>query len=195
MTSDDAPVTPLWHPGLAGRRWWLAATLNDLSATSEHLVELPAEARLDANLVSSLCTDGRHAPELDLDHRAVLVPSTTPGNAHLYIDEPLTWAQYRALLRGLHRAGLIDASVYWRSLDRGATYVRPPWVQKTELELARGSLDVPPDPAIAARALRRVKIRVLLRYPRWWLAALRDRPRSCDTPRVRHRHVQDRTRI
>jgi hypothetical protein len=171
-TDATSPAPGVWHPGLIGRRWWQAQTLNDLTATTEHLVELADTDREHANLVSSLCADGTHAPALDLDHRARLVPSSTPGHAHLYIDEHLTWAQYRALLRGLHRAGLIDASVYWRSLDRQATYVRPPWVKKTALEHNRGSLDAPPDPKAAARSLRRIRRRVLCRWPRWWLASL-----------------------
>jgi hypothetical protein len=157
-----------WHPGQAGRRWWRAASLNDLNAQSEELLELPDHARFDANLVSSSCGNNMHAPVLDLDHRAKLIASSTPGNHHLYIDECITWRAYRALLRGFYRSGLIDASVFWRSLDREATYVRPPWVAKTQEEAARGSIDNAPDPAAARRSLARIRRRVLVRYPRWW---------------------------
>ncbi len=158
-----------WHPGLVNRRWWYAATLNDLSSVSEDLMEVPDAERCAANLVSSACSDGSHAPVIDLDHRARLVQSTTPGHSHLYIDENVSWRQYRALLTGLYRCGLIDASVYWRSLDREATYVRPPWVQKTQDEAARGSIAAPCDPRRARRALRRIRWRVICRWPRWWL--------------------------
>ena len=161
-----------WNPGQIGRRWWKASTLNDLSATSERLEELFGDDHENANLVSSLCQDGMHAVVIDMDHRARLVPSSTAGHSHLYIDELLTWREYRAFLSGMYRSGLIDASVFWRSLDREATYVRPPGVSKTAEEAARGAIDAAPDPVAAARALRRVKWRVLRRWPLWWVREL-----------------------
>jgi len=161
-----------WHPGQAGRRWWCASSLNDLTVQSEKLQELADHERFEANLVSSSCGDNMHAPVLDLDHRAKLIASSTPGNHHLYIDERITWRAYRALLRGFYRSGLIDASVFWRSLDREATYVRPPWVTKTQEEAERGSIANAPDPAAARRALARIRRRVLVRYPLWWTREL-----------------------
>ena len=157
-----------WHPGQAGRRYWRARSLNDLTVQHEKLQEIADHRRSEANLVSSNCGNNMHAPVLDLDHRAKLVASSTSGNHHLYIDELVTWRAYRALLRGFYRSGLIDASVFWRSLDREATYVRPPWVAKTQEEAARGSIDNAPDPTAARRSLARIRRRVLLRYPRWW---------------------------
>ena len=158
-----------WHPGLVNRRWWRADVLNDLSALSEELTEVPTSDRFTANLVSSSCTDGSHAPVIDLDHRARLVQSSTPGHSHLYIDENMSWKQYRALLTGFFRCGLIDASVYWRSLDREATYVRPPWTQKTTEEAARGSISASCDQREAQRVLRRIRWRVIRKWPSWWL--------------------------
>lgn len=152
-----------YNPGDMGRRFYKAKSLNDLSAVSDDLLELSAKDRMNANLVSSLRNDGTHSPAFDLDKKAVLVASTTPGNHHMYIDEVLTWSQYKALLKGFYKAGLLDSSVYWRSLDRGATHVRPPWVRKTQEEYALGSIDSPKDSIKANAALRRIKVRVILR--------------------------------
>jgi len=44
-----------------------------------------------ANVVSSLLTNGNHAPCIDLDVPAMLVPSSTPGHSHLYIDIEVPW--------------------------------------------------------------------------------------------------------
>lgn len=165
---DVAP----WSPGDAGRTWWHADRLNDLSQTTEHLVAISPEAAATANLVSSRCRSGAHAPAIDVDFPAHLVPSSTPGHAHLYIDKHLTWRQYRALLWGLYRSGLIDQSVLWRSVDRQATYLRPPGVVKTDVEVAAGSISAPPNPRAARAALRRVQFRVVCRTPWWGLTAL-----------------------
>lgn len=153
-----------WGPADAGRQFWRAAKLNDLADVSEVLE--PATP-VEANLVGSRRADGLHAPALDLDHRAHLVPSTTAGHFHLYIDVPMTWRAYRRLLRAFYRAGILDRSVYWRSLDRGSTYVRPPGVQKTEEESVRGSISAPPDVRAARRSLRRIMCRVAVRRVGW----------------------------
>ena len=163
MATNETVDYSGYNPANIGRRFYKAKSLNDLSAVSDDLVELSAEDRMSANLVSSLRGDGTHAPAFDLDKKAVLVASTTPGNHHMYIDEVLTWAQYKALLKGFYKAGLIDSSVYWRSLDRGATHVRPPWVHKTQEEYDLGSIDSPTDSIKANAALRRIKVRVILR--------------------------------
>lgn len=170
-TSDDKNPSG-YDPGAMGRRFFKAKSLNDLSAVAEDLVELSSSDRKDANLVASLRDDGTHAPAFDLDRRAVLIPTTTPGNHHMYIDEVLSWRQYRALLRGFYKSGLLDPSVYWRSLYRGSTYVRPPWVRKTEKEYALGSIDEPPDRVKARRALRRIKVRVVCCIVVWRLREL-----------------------
>lgn len=165
--SNDNPSG--YDPGVMGRRFFKAESLNDLSAVTENLIELSGSDCKDANLVASLRDDGTHAPAFDLDRRAFLIPTTTSGNHHMYIDEVLSWRQYRALLRGFYKSGLLDPSVYWRSLYRGSTHVRPPWVRKTEKEYAMGSIDLPPDRVKARRALRRIKVRVVCRIIVWRL--------------------------
>lgn len=83
-----------------------------------------------ANLVSSQTTDGFHAPVIDLDVPAMLIPSMTRGHHHLYIDKRLTWIQYKKLLDvmveiGLVERGWVESGEKWES-----TFVR-----KSSLEI------------------------------------------------------------
>ena len=48
-----------------------------------------------AHMVTSLDPDTmQHRPILDLDFPAALVPSTTPGHFHLYLDKPMAEEDY-----------------------------------------------------------------------------------------------------
>jgi len=71
-----------------------------------------------------------HRPIVDLDLPAALVPSSTPGHFHLYIDKPMSWAKYAALLEAFEAAGLIETGYLFASLERGHTAVRLPWIKK-----------------------------------------------------------------
>jgi len=83
-----------------------------------------------ANVVSSLLTNGKHAPAIDLDIKARLVPSSTPGHSHLYIDHELTWEQYRKLLEVMRDLGLVQEGFYKSAVRRGTTFLRLPHVRK-----------------------------------------------------------------
>lgn len=89
-----------------------------------------------ANLIGSLCTNGRHAPVLDLDFPAQLVASSTPGHFHLYLDTQLTTEQYFKLLDVLAEVGILEAGFVDASKYRGASMVRKPGVLKP------GAIDV-----------------------------------------------------
>lgn len=71
-----------------------------------------------------------HRPVLDIDFPAALIPSTTPGHFHLYLDKPMGWSQYSRLLGALAEAGIIEQGYLGASIDRGYTSVRLPWVKK-----------------------------------------------------------------
>lgn len=71
-----------------------------------------------------------HRPVLDIDFPAALIPSTTPGHFHLYLDKPMGWSKYRQLLGSLSDAGIIEQGYANASADRGYTSVRLPWVKK-----------------------------------------------------------------
>jgi|SRR5690606_41887835 len=83
-----------------------------------------------AQLISSRDVTGRHRPLLDLDMDAALFPSSTENHWHLYIDKPMTWRQYKRLLRALARAGVIERGYMRASFQRGHTALRLPWYLK-----------------------------------------------------------------
>ena len=97
----------------------------------DHLVKpqvVPVGA--GANVVSSLLTNGRHAPAIDMDLPVLVVPSTTPGHSHVYIDHELSWDNYLRLLAVLVDVGLVQQGFYNSALRRGTTLLRLPHVAK-----------------------------------------------------------------
>lgn len=116
------------------RTYWLASLEADYLDPPSTRKQAP---EADANLVSSLLEDGRHAPLLDLDVPARLVPSSTPGHSHLYVDVPMTWRRYRRLLKALTKAGLIERGFYRASVARRQTMVRKPGVKKASAPKGR----------------------------------------------------------
>lgn len=62
----------------------------------------------EANLVSSQCENGMHAPALDIDLPCRLVPSGTEGHFHFYIDKQMTWEQYCDLMDVLQEVGVLE---------------------------------------------------------------------------------------
>jgi len=113
------------------RLYYYAQTLNDSSHE-------PGEddrvlcAKEQANLVSSLCEDGKHRPVLDIDMECRLVPSSTPGHYHLYIEHPMEPGAYFELIAALGKAGILSHFYVKAAQIRGATFVRPEWVKKPD---------------------------------------------------------------
>jgi len=95
--------------------------------TEEKREQVPED---EANIISSRTDDGRHMPVLDIDIPACLLPSSTPGHGHLYIDVPMSWWRYRMLLRQLYKAGIIQKGFYDLAMRRKQTFVRRPGVTK-----------------------------------------------------------------
>ncbi len=71
-----------------------------------------------------------HTIMLDLDVPATLVPSTTPGHSHLYIDVPVRWEMYQEILAVLAKAKILEKGYVGASVHRGFTSLRLPWVRK-----------------------------------------------------------------
>jgi len=91
----------------------------------------------EANVVSSLIPRPAgslptHRPVLDLDVPAFLVPSSTPGHSHLYIDQDVPDAEFWRLCDALAEAGILQEGYVSASKSRGYTSVRLPWVKKPE---------------------------------------------------------------
>lgn len=81
-----------------------------------------------------VCSDRRddklHIPVLDLDMDAMLLPSSTPGHHHLFIDKPMTWKQYKKLLDVMAEVGILEPGYVGVSKKRKRTQVRTPWTKK-----------------------------------------------------------------
>lgn len=99
------------------------------------------EAQVTTSLVAGTWdpTEGNsarpmHRPVLDLDYPAQLIPSTTPGHFHLYLDHEVPHDAYMRLLDALADCGLIEDGYRNASHDRGYTAVRLPWVRKAEAD-------------------------------------------------------------
>lgn len=90
------------------------------------------------NVISSRIVDSfdeatgeyMHAPVLDLDFPAALIPSSTPGHFHLYLDKSMTWSQYERILKALALGGVIEQGYGEASRARKASFVRDPEIVK-----------------------------------------------------------------
>lgn len=91
----------------------------------------------EAHLVTSATggTGDTHRPILDIDFPAALIPSTTPGHFHLYLDKEIPADRYFMLLRTLANAGIIEEGYANASIERGYTAARLPWIRKQKLKL------------------------------------------------------------
>lgn len=108
-----------------------------------------------ANVISSInhraSASGvaHHALVLDIDMPTWLMPSTTPGHYHLYIDVPggIPHEKWMALMVALRDAGVIEHGYMGASLDRGWSCVRLPWVAK-----GGDGTSVSPPPSVSGNA-------------------------------------------
>lgn len=134
------------------KAWHITRWATDSEELPIHVDDrLPGELHRTANALSSARTDrpgavisgsaehrartdpgGSHALVIDLDKPAWLVPSTTYGHSHLYVDTHIGWSDYVHLLEALARAGVIEDGYAQASIAKGASYARLPWVKKGE---------------------------------------------------------------
>lgn len=91
---------------------------------------------VEDNVITSVVADGFgkvHAPVLDLDFPARLVPSSTPGHFHLYLDGILVGHEaFMRLLDALAEAGVVSHAYAGYSKQRGYTAVRAPGSYKND---------------------------------------------------------------
>lgn len=131
--------------------------LDTLDESTSYEAEQPNTFRVpcdeaDANLVSSLCKNGKHMPVLDLDGMDPMtaiervtellglrhfpgraVPSSTDGHYHLFVDHEMEWQDYSKLLDVLVFEGVIQAKYASASKERQATFVRKPGIYKKKV--------------------------------------------------------------
>lgn len=123
--NDDSQTKGENRPG---DRAFVTALQDANVVTSRHIEVDP----LDAFGEEGGHAGARHALVLDIDHPSWLMPSTTPGHFHLYVDVPggITNEKYTTLLTALADAGVIEWGYASASIARGWTSVRLPWIQK-----------------------------------------------------------------
>lgn len=109
----------------------------DSSVTYSQEQRQPATSISEANIATSIREDigdpsakPVHALLIDLDVPAWLVPSSTPGHSHLYVDVAIQEDAYFRLLRELANCGVIQNGYAGSSIHRGGTALRLPWVKK-----------------------------------------------------------------
>lgn len=110
----------------AGRTFWVTLTGFLRDGYRDDPNDCRRVSQDKALLVSSLCEDGTHAPVLDIDFWAELIPSTTPGHFHLYLDKKMSWKKYSQLLEALYEAGIIQRGFYEGCLARKQSMVLLP---------------------------------------------------------------------
>ena len=71
-----------------------------------------------------------HQPVIDLDVSCYLVPSTTVGHQHLYIQKEVEEEAYFDLLDALAACGIISEGYAHFCRERGQSFARVPWVKK-----------------------------------------------------------------
>ena len=107
----------------------------DSSVTYSKEEREPALSIVEANVSTSIREDrDGHALLIDLDVPAYLVPSSTPGHSHLYVDVAIPQATYFRLLDLLAEAGVIQYGYANSSKHRGGTALRLPWIKKEAVE-------------------------------------------------------------
>ncbi len=114
---------------ICGRTHWFAKILKG-SDTSKPGNYTLVNTEKDANLIGSLTKSGNHAPVLDIDFPARLIPSSTKGHFHLYLDKEMSWKDYEKLLNVLSDVGILERGYARVSIQRAMSSVRLPWVKK-----------------------------------------------------------------
>lgn len=117
------------------RTYWYKKNLHtSANPEDDGLAPVPSTEE-KGNLVGSLNEYGYHMPVLDIDYPAKLVPSSTEGHYHLYLDKQITWDAYKKVLEALAEAGLIQAGFRDWSIKRSQSFVRKPGVKKESIKV------------------------------------------------------------
>lgn len=119
---------------LANLRMFKVTKWDEDSSVTYSREEREPASITDANISTSIREDaeGHHAVLLDLDVPAYLVPSSTAGHSHLYVDVRVPQDRYFRLLDSLAECGVIQPGYAAASKHRGGTALRLPWVKKPE---------------------------------------------------------------
>lgn len=146
MSKDDYLFLESPMPGQVLRRF---ATEKEAAKSSEEgdsydsqLPENPTTFLHEADIITSeIEGSDKHKVILDIDFGAQLIPSSTPGHFHLYLDKEVEWSKFKTLLSALAKAGIVEHGYADASINRGYSAVRLPWVEKPKKEHSTESQD------------------------------------------------------
>lgn len=105
---------------------------------------------LDANLISSKKANGKHVLFLDLDQNNKVVPSSTHGHTHIYVDTDLDLAALKEIVDVLAKHGIVQEGIKRQLDEYGFLTLRPPGVVKgnpaddADLETAKAMKEITP---------------------------------------------------
>lgn len=128
MTSD---ITEIFVPGTLPR----VLRRDEFLPSDNYYTFVPSGEAVrepkDADVITSeIIGSSLHAPVIDLDLPVALVPSSTLGHYHLYIDKPMTYRQMMKLLKVMRDVGIVEDGYYRATKKRGRASVRLPWIKK-----------------------------------------------------------------
>lgn len=136
---EDFPFEDTRQPPLLGQELRHVPNIGEYGATkSEVVVDL--DGNPDIITSRRVDRDDTHRVVLDIDFPAILLPSTTPGHHHLYIDFDMPWANYLKMLKVMAEVGLLEHGYVAACEERGFSAVRLPWVEKSPDEMFQRSL-------------------------------------------------------
>jgi hypothetical protein len=116
-------------PGQALRR---VEHWNNYEEIDEDILPVGSDLE-EANIITSeiaLRDGSRHKVLLDIDMPVKILPSSTEGHFHLFIDKELGTKEYFKLIKAFVKAGIVEEGYLSASAERGYTAVRVPWVPK-----------------------------------------------------------------
>ncbi|MBT2484828.1 MULTISPECIES: hypothetical protein [unclassified Microbacterium] len=121
-------------PPLDGLRYEVVHAIDETEDYTEGESRRLTDDIAEANVITSRVSgeENLHKVILDIDFPAKLVPSSTDGHFHLYIDKAIHWEAYVDLLGAMADAGLVEEGYVSASLERGHTAARLPWVKKSD---------------------------------------------------------------
>ena len=98
-------------------------------------IDTPTDDLKRADMVTSKIDDDsagepQHKIILDLDYEVQVIPSSTEGHFHLYLDKTLPWSKYEKLLTVLGDLEVVEPGYARAAKRRKYTSVRLPWVKK-----------------------------------------------------------------
>ncbi len=74
--------------------------------------------------------------DLEVNQHIRVMPSSTDGHSHVYVDVELPWDAYVVLLEDLEERQVIESGYFRASVSRQQTFVRKPGVRKPRAPLA-----------------------------------------------------------